>query len=459
MPDTADNEVILAHLRAHRDGVALEALASLVPSLPRRTLQRRVAALVATGQVDAIGAGRGRRYRIGGTRQGGAELESQLESLSSEGRDVQRLVRRPIAHRDPVGYRREFLDSYVPNVTEWLPVSLREKLHAAGRSPHGGQPAGTFARQILDRLLIDLSWASSRLEGNTYTRLDTQNLIEFGRYAEGRDNREAQMILNHKAAIELLVDEAEGIGFNRYTLQNLHAVLSEGLLPDPNAGGRLRRMPVGISGTVYEPTAVPQLIEECFDLLLGKAAAILDPFEQSFFVMAQLPYLQPFEDVNKRVSRLGANIPLVKQNLVPLSFVDVPQRTYIEGLLGVYELNRIDLLRDVYEWAYERSCRRYVVLRDALPAPDPIRQRWRAELYDVVAEIVRTGEPIDEPRVRALVSSLVDAADVPAVLASALNELHTLHEGNIARFRLRLGEFRRWAEGLTTDRKHRRTLG
>ncbi len=182
------------------------------------------------------------------------------------------------------------------------------------------------------------------------------------------------MVLNHKAAIELLVEEAEGIGFNRYT-QNLHALLSEGLLADPGAGGRLRRIPVVVSGTVYEPTAIPQLIEDCFDLLLGKAAAIVDPFEQSFFVMVQLPYLQPFEGVNKRVSRLGANVPLIKRNLVPLSFVDVPQRTYIEGLLGVYELNRVDLLRDVYEWAYERSCRRYIVIREALPAPDAVRQR------------------------------------------------------------------------------------
>lgn len=460
MPHSAEaTEVILAYLLAHPEGVGLEELARILPDLPRRTLQRRVASIVAAGQVDASGAGRGRRYRIGGRARVPEAVEPEIEALSTEGSETQRLVRRPIAHREPVGYRREFLDHYVPNVTEWLPMGLRERLHASGRSPHDQQPAGTFARQILDRLLIDLSWASSRLEGNTYTRLDTQNLIEFGRYAEGRDNLEAQMILNHKAAIELLVDEAEGIGFNRYTLQNLHALLSEGLLPDPGAGGRLRRMPVGISGTVYEPTAIPQVIQECFDLLLAKAAAIVDPFEQSFFVMAQLPYLQPFEDVNKRVSRLGANIPLVKHNLVPLSFVDVPQRTYIEALLGVYELNRVDLLRDVYEWAYERSCRRYTVLRDALPLPDPLRQRWRSELYDLVAEVVRTAQPIDEAAVRGLVSSAVAADDVPGVLALALNELHTLHDGNIARFRLRPGELRRWLEGLTTDRKRRRPAG
>lgn len=346
----------------------------------------------------------------------------------------------------------------MPNHTEWLPTSHREHLHTTGRSPHGEQPAGAFARQILHRLPIDLSWARIRLKGNTYTRLDTQNLIEFGRQAEGRDHREAQMILNHKSAIELLVDEVDGIGFNRYTFQNLHALLSDGLLPDPAAGGRLRSMPVGISGTVYEPTAIPQLIQECFDILLAKAAAILDPIEQSFFVMVQLPYLQPFEDVNKRVSRLGANIPLVKQYLIPLSFVDVPQRTYIEGLLGVYELNRFDLLRDVFAWAYERSCRRFVVLRDALPSPDPVRQRWRTEICTIVAEVVTTGQPIEDAPIRALVSTLTNIEDTSTVIAIVLSELHTLHEGNISRFRVRPTEFHHWTEGLTADHRRLRAV-
>ena len=93
---------------------------------------------------------------------------------------------------------------------------------------------------------------------------------------------------------------------------------------------------------------MPQLIEECFRQLLDKAALIPDPFEQAFFALVQLPYLQPFLDVNKRVSRLAANLPLIRANLCPLSFVDVPIHAYVDGLLGVYELNRIELLRDVF---------------------------------------------------------------------------------------------------------------
>ena len=92
--------------------------------------------------------------------------------------------------------------------------------------------------------------------------------------------------------------------------------------------------------------------------------------------MVHIPYLQPFEDVNKLVSRLIANIPLIRLNLSPLSFVDVPQKTYINGLLAVYELNQIDLLRDVFIWAYERSCALYSATRQTLGEPDAFRLRY-----------------------------------------------------------------------------------
>lgn len=158
--------------------------------------------------------------------------------------------------------------------------------------------------------------------------------------------------------------------FDAFTFKNLHAVLSQDLMRDPQASGRLRRRPVDISGTVFLPLALPQFIEDCFALLLDKTAAIPDPFEQAFFLMVQLPYLQPFEDVNKRVSRIGANIPLFRHNLCPLPFVDVPERAYIEGTLGVYELNRVELLRDVFVWAYERSCQRYLAITQTMLQPD-----------------------------------------------------------------------------------------
>ncbi|WP_227870752.1 Fic family protein [Orrella marina] len=110
----------------------------------------------------------------------------------------------------------------------------------------------------------------------------------------------------------------------------------------------MRTNAVGTGQTIFLPLEGPQRIEECFDQVLDTAAAIRDPFEQAFFAMVHLPYWQPFEDVSKCVSRLAANISLIQHNLCPLSFVDVSQSVYISALSGIYEINRVELLRDVF---------------------------------------------------------------------------------------------------------------
>lgn len=375
-------------------------------------------------------------------------IEAEAEvyvPLTGDAPTIREWVRRPITLRHPVGYNRTFLDTYRPNETFYLnDAEWRARLREIGRAPLASNAGGTYARDILNRLLIDLSWASSRLEGNTYTRLDTVNLIEHSRAAEGKDRLETQMILNHKQAIEFLLDPTDEVGFNMYTFMNLHALLSENLLPDSTKGGRLRGDIVEVQGSVYRPLAVPQQIEELFRLILDKAAAIRDPFEQAFFLMVHVPYLQPFTDVNKRVSRLAANIPFIKYGLCPLSFVDVPQRAYIEGTLAVYEHNRVDLLRDVFTWAYERSCQQFRAIAGTLPEPDPFRLKYRAELTEAVGTIVREGKPNSFGDVRKLAARLVPAKDRPQFASMVSDELRHLHEGSIARYRLRPSEFRAW---------------
>jgi len=296
------------------EGAGIEEVSgALTIPIPRRTLQRRLALLVEQQRLTVEGRGRGSRYKVSQagvvlnvspgrfTLKGhAAELEIYVP-ISPEAGAIKQAVREPIQNRNPVGYNRTFLDEYRPNESCYLSAETRQRLHEMGRSPEGQRPAGTYARQILSRLLIDLSWNSSRLEGNTYSLLETERLLELGEAAEGKDALEAQMILNHKAAIELLVEQATEVGFNRYTILNLHALLSDNLLADPQACGRLRTIAVGIGGTVYHPLEVPQLVDECFQQVLDTAAAITDPFEQAFFAMVHLSYLQPFEDVNKRV--------------------------------------------------------------------------------------------------------------------------------------------------------------
>ncbi len=423
-------------------------------SFSRRTLQRRLANLVEQGRLSLEGIGRGTRYCVASriisataTAHGSSTAHGITGIfLSSEGEAIKAYVRQPRQQRKPVSYQSAFLDQYQPNQSAYLPEVLRAQLHTLGRPPTAHTPAGTFARDILQRLLIDLSWASSRLEGNTYTRLDTERLIEFGQAAEGKDATETQMIVNHKSAIEYLVRATDDVGVNAETIIALHALLSDGLMPDPLTSGRIRNRAVEISGSVYLPMAVPQRVEELFGIVMSMAAEINDPFEQSFFLMVHLPYLQPFQDVNKRVSRLAANIPFIQHNLCPLSFIDVPPQDYIDAVLGVYELTQIPLLRDVFVWAYARSCQQYVAVQQQLNPPEPFRLRYRNELTATIRAIVSAGKSASESAIRIATPKTVAAEDRARFIALAMEEFKTLHAGNAIRFGLRPLEFAGWLE-------------
>ena len=314
------------------------------------------------------------------------------------------------------------------------------------RSRNPRRSGSTYQPETVSRLLVDLSWASSRLEGNTYSLIDTKNLFETGVYAEGKDRKEATMILNHKRAIEMLLEDAQEIGFNMYTFLNLHGLLSENLMSDPQDCGRLRQKIVEIGSSVYRPLGIPQQVEGCFRLFLGKAGDIEDPFEQAFFTMVHLPYLQPFTDVNKRTARLGANIPLIRNRLCPLSFIDVPERDYIEGCLGVYELTQTSLLQDVFVWAYEQSCRQYNVIKDPSADPDPFRFKYTSLLHSVTGEIIRNQLPATDSCITGLAQGQIPEEEIGEFVSLVNAELENLQEGRLRRYRVSLGEFKAWKQ-------------
>ena len=443
-------------------GVTLAELLALHPGVARRTAQRWLGQWVADGMIAAQGAARARRYLAAAAAASQTEQATQHAEkqggfpatipLSADSRDVLAYVDQPMAARKPVGYQRDFLECYQPNVTWYLPAPLRRQLHNMGHTAQVGAPAGTYSRAILNRLLIDLSWASSQLEGNTYSRLDTRALIEHGQVAQGKAASETQMILNHKTAIELLVENVASVeqgggqatGFDRYTLMNLHAALSENLLPNPADEGRVRQHTVEISHSVFRPLSVPQQIEDAFEMLLTKARQIADPFEQAFFMLVHVPYLQPFADINKRTSRLAANVPLFKANLCPLTFVDVPEAAYSRAILGVYELTRVELLRDVFVWAYERSTQEYLAIKQDLAEPDPTRLAYRDVIKQTIHAVVTHPDEDALHAIAQAVAERVPGPDRAAVQSLTVDELRRLHEGVLARYGLRPSEFAAW---------------
>ncbi len=407
---------IADHPGARRDDIRRHA----APESSETTVWRALRRLIDEGKLQVSGKGRATGYSLAGS----AVVRAHLQT--------------PYNHRRPVSYNREFLDRYIPDKTPYLAKADRQRLFEAGARAGASLPAGAYARRILQRLLVDLSWASSRMEGNTYSLYQTERLIRFGEEASGKDLKEAVMILNHKDAIEYIVDNLGQIAISPLGLCNIHAFLADCLLADPAMDGTLRSMPVGISHSCYRPLEDHFAIKEEFEILIAKAAAITDPFERSFFLLVHIPYLQAFDDINKRTSRVSSNIPLLQAGLGPMSFLTVDDRAYIDGLLGVYELNNVSLLREVYIDAYLASADRYRVLRAEVETPEKAALVYRDFVREAVRRCVLDWKAFRPRQIKEMTAH----ADIPQedredVVNYVGQEVRSLHEGNVIRYRLR----------------------
>ena len=414
------DQAILDYISGHPGTRREEILRHVAPNSSQTTVWRALKRLLESNRLEVTGKGPATRYRLAGPDA------------------VRAFLKTPYNRRPPVSYKRAFLDGYIPGKTFYLGMDERRRLHEAGAMATEPLAAGTYAQRILERLLVDLSWASSRMEGNTYDIIETERLIRFGEEATGKDRREAVMILNHKQAIEYVVENLAEIAISRADICNIHALLADGLLIDPAMAGRLRRMPVGIGLSNYLPLDDRFEMEEEFRMLVEKAAAIPDPFEQSFFMLVHMPYLQAFDDINKRTSRIASNVPLLKSDLAPMSFVTMDDRDYMDGLLGIYELNNVSLLREVYTDAYVASARNYRALRAEVETPEKAALVYR----DFVRKAVRCSV-LDwrEFRPASIMTMAVEAgipeADREKLIDYIGREFRGLHEGNIVRYRLR----------------------
>lgn len=430
------NKEIIALLGRHPEALSRGQISeNLSFSIKDKTLQRRLTALVEDGRIARIGERKATRYHplgasietvIGHLKDATASIFSPLSQEKLKFLDT------PLHTREKMTYNRSFLDSYVPNQSQYVPKKIREALFQEGKRFDEQLAAGTYARQICQRLLIDLSYNSSRLEGNTYSRLDTQKLVEEGISAEGKVHEETVMIMNHKEAILFLVENAQDIELNSLTIRNLHHLLSQDLLPNPQACGNIRTLEVDIGQSTYKPLGNPHVLKELFELILQKAKKIKDPFEQSFFLLVHLSYLQAFEDVNKRTSRLSSNIPFIKGNLCPLSFTDVVRDDYTAALLFIYEKNDIEPMLELFAWAYSRSCEQYGVVKKSLGEIDAFRIQYRQQRKAIMGQIVKQG--LHGPAAEKLIENYCHEqgiGDIDKFTAMTLADLSTLHAGAI----------------------------
>jgi len=265
----------------------------------------------------------------------------------------------PFFQRAKKWYNFGFLANYKPNETFFFTPNQQKILENSISNIDIHTNFYLNNKRLLEITLIDLSFASSYLEWNTYDYLDTEILIKYHEIAKQKSQDDTQMILNHKKCIEYMVFYKKELLFSKQTFFEIHTLLWDWLLPKENLW-IIRNKIVEIWASSYSPLDNKFQLEEQFEIFLHKLNQIKNPFEQSLFILVFIPYFQVFLDINKRTSRMSANLPLLKNNLPLISLLAVEKRTYINAILSVYELGDVSLMRDLFVENYLLNMKRYI---------------------------------------------------------------------------------------------------
>ena len=374
--------------------------------------------------------------------------------FSERGQAILNLLKRPILDRPSVSYSNSLLENYQPNETFYLPQAIRAHLRHLG-TPNGifTEP-GSHCRQILDRFLVDIIWSSAQLSGSSYSLMELERLINLNLPADEKNPADTQLLLNQKWAVEYLIEHIKEFGFHLTTVQNYHALMDDNLSQDSSTNGLLRTQSINMNNSSYLAHVSGTVLGKTFKLLLSKAQSIKDPFEQAFFLLVHIPYLYPFNRHNRKISWILANATFITHNLCPIVFLESAQQLYHVGTVSVAELNEIDLLRDIFISEYENSCRRYLTFRKATGNTDTFRMRYREQLLRAVQHTLKSTESNIMEVIRKWSSSHITVEDRQQFEATLLNELEQLHEGNIARYRIRPNELNLWQNEIKKGVKY-----
>ncbi len=197
----------------------------------------------------------------------------------------------------------------------------------------------------LERLAVDLSWKSSQIEGNTYSLLETERLLEEKETASGKTKDEAIMLLNHKDAIDFIVEKPDYITpLSISNIEDIHSILTKELAIDKN----LRKRRIGISGTNYRPLDNEFQIKEALSSTCELINIKENIFEKALLALVLISYIQPFMDGNKRTARIVSNAILMNSNYCPISFRTVDSIDYKKAMLLFYEQNNISAIKEIF---------------------------------------------------------------------------------------------------------------
>lgn len=331
MPETE----ILQYLHYHPLSSRTEIGAALSNPPSSATLKRMIADATNRGEIEKVGNGPATRYKL--TSQAHVTMELNLDTYFDKEVDEREI-------QDSFNF--ELINDILPKVNLFTSEEL-QILNEANDSfrQHLSEMSDIEYRKEMERLGIDLSWKSSQIEGNTYSLLETERLLKDKLTAEGKTQEEAVMLLNHKDALDFILDVPDYLhDLSVARIEEIHALLTKEL----GVTRSIRRRRVGITGTNYTPLdnefQIREALEDSVNLINGKS----NVFEKAILSLVLLSYIQAFADGNKRTARIISNGIMIANGYCPISFRTVDSIDYKKAMLMFYEQNNISAFKKIF---------------------------------------------------------------------------------------------------------------
>ena len=326
---------ILQFLHYHPLANRTEIMAGLTKAPSDSTIKRLLSAAVKEGNIETAGRGPATKYKL--TPQAHVTMPLDLATYFDKDIDEREVQE---------SFNFDLIRDVLPKVEIFTKEEL-EVLNDAQMEFEKNTEGMTELeyRKEMERLGVDLSWKSSQIEGNTYSLLETERLLKDKQTASGKTKEEAIMLLNHKDALDFVLDIPDYLKeLSVHRIEDIHSILTKELEVDRN----IRHRRVGITGTNYRPLdnefQIREALEDTCTLVNGKD----NVFEKAFLTLVLLSYIQAFVDGNKRTARITSNAVLIANGYCPISFRTVDSIDYKKALLMFYEQNNIAAFKKIF---------------------------------------------------------------------------------------------------------------
>ncbi len=337
---------ILDFLRSNSESSSNQILENIEEKKSIATIKRVLSKLVSENLISITGKGKSTRYQL-------SPFYKLFESV-----DIERYYEKEIDERTIVdNFNFPLLTKILPNVNLFTKNELEKLSALQDKFAQNISELSEFQyKKELERLAIDLSWKSSQIEGNTYSLLETEKLLKEKKTASGKTKEEAVMLLNHKDAIDFIVDNPDYLyPLTVSKIEDIHSILTKELAVDKN----IRKRRVGISGTNYRPLDNEFQIQEALSAMCNLINGKDNVFEQSILALILISYIQPFVDGNKRTARIVSNAILINHKHCPISFRTIDSVDYKKAMLLFYEQNNVTIFKQIFIDLFEFAVKTY----------------------------------------------------------------------------------------------------